>query len=62
MPLREEFYRCVSRYGNRGCSQTEIYKHLSINHLCLRQLLKKVLSEGLVKTYCVDMGRQRTSM
>ncbi|KAM7349164.1 general transcription factor 3C polypeptide 1 isoform 1-T4 [Cochliomyia hominivorax] len=62
MPLREEFYRCVSRFGNRGCSQTEIYRHLSINHLSLRQLIKKMSMEGLIKSYCVDVGRQRTNM
>ncbi|XP_037828780.1 general transcription factor 3C polypeptide 1 isoform X2 [Lucilia sericata] len=62
MPLREEFYRCVSRFGNRGCSQTEIYRHLSINHLSLRQLIKKMTAEGLIKSYCVDIGRQRTNM
>lgn len=62
MPTREEFYRCVSRYGNRGCSQTEIYRHMSIHYLTLRQMVKQMTAEGLIKSYCVDIGRQRVNM
>lgn len=62
MPLREEFYNCVYRFGNRGCSQSEIYRELSINHLTLRQLVKKMMTDGLIRSYCVDSGRQRINM
>ncbi|XP_013119342.2 general transcription factor 3C polypeptide 1 [Stomoxys calcitrans] len=62
MPLREEFYQCVARYGNRGCSQTEIYRHMACHHLTLRQLVKQMVSEGLIRSYCQDVGRQRVNM
>lgn len=62
MPLREEFYQCVARYGTRGCSQTEIYRHMAIHHLTLRQMVKQMVNDGLIKSYCLDVGRQRVNM
>uniref|UniRef100_A0A1B0AFE8 B-block_TFIIIC domain-containing protein n=1 Tax=Glossina pallidipes TaxID=7398 RepID=A0A1B0AFE8_GLOPL len=62
MTLREEFYQCVSRFGSRGCSQTEIYRYMSTHHLTLRQLIKQMLAEGLIKSYFTDAGRQRLNM
>uniref|UniRef100_A0A1A9WA75 B-block_TFIIIC domain-containing protein n=1 Tax=Glossina brevipalpis TaxID=37001 RepID=A0A1A9WA75_9MUSC len=62
MTLREEFYQCVSRFGSRGCSQTEIYRYMSTHHLTLRQLVKQMLAEGLIKSYFTDAGRQRLNM
>ncbi|XP_073816879.1 general transcription factor 3C polypeptide 1 [Musca autumnalis] len=62
MPVREEFYQCVARYGARGCSQTEIYRHMAIHHLSLRQIVKQMVTDGLLKSYCLDVGRQRVNM
>ncbi|XP_075148767.1 general transcription factor 3C polypeptide 1 [Haematobia irritans] len=62
MPLREEFYQCVARYGSRGCSQTEIYRHVNLHHLTLRQMIKQMVADGLLKSYCQDVGRQRVNM
>lgn len=62
MPLEEEFYQCVASFGPRGCSQLEIYHKLSNHYLTVRQLVKKLTSEGLLKFYCRDFGRQRINM
>ncbi|XP_055911802.1 general transcription factor 3C polypeptide 1 [Eupeodes corollae] len=62
MPLSEEIYRAIEKYGSEGCSQSQLCANLSTNHLNVRQALKKAIQQKIVTTYCKDMGRQRTNM
>lgn len=62
MPFTEEMYRAIEKFGNEGCSQTQLCSVLSANHLNLRQALKKAHQLKIITSYCKDMGRQRTSM
>lgn len=62
MPITEEIFRAVEKYGSEGCSQSQLCANLSANNLNIRQALKKAIQSKIITTYCKDMGRQRTNM
>lgn len=62
MPVQEEFYRAIERHGSSGCSLTDICNYTGMHHYNIRHLIKKAVSDGLITSYNVDVGRQRTNM